>query len=396
MSLRDRGDAGHRLIDADAHLRALIDHSSSAIYLKDAEHRFLMVNRRHMDLWPEKRDFRPGMTAYDIFPAEVADWFCESDDTVWRSGAEFTFEEKVPLADGVHTYVSSEFPVRDAQGRIIAVGGISTDVTELRRAHESIAHKEDVLRRLIDVQEAEKHQLCNEFHEGLIQYVVGSKMILESLDRGRLPADYVARLESVIEHLARGLEDGRRVIRGIRPAALDDLGLAAALEELCRHERPVGPAIDLDVDHAVDLAPAGLQTTAYRVVQEAISNAIRHSGADRVVVSVRRRDTLLDLVVSDDGHGFRPRADGHPGFGLIGMEERVRLAGGDFAVETAPGAGTRITVRLPLEGVVDASDADALCGKRLGGLLSGLKESELIRHLDHPIADSGVGRRTDS
>lgn len=345
---RARLVAERQLRDADAHLRALVDHSSSAIYLKDRQRRYLLVNRRHLALWPEMRDFRPGMTPFDFFPENIAQSFGESDDAVWQSGDAHTFEEGIPHPDGVHTYVSSKFPVRDATGNIIAVGGISTDIQELKQARDSIARKEQLLRRLIDLQEAEKKQLCNEFHDGLIQYAVGSKMLLESLDRGRLPADCLATVDTVIEHLARGLEDGRRAIRGIRPAALDDLGLHAAIEELCGQTWPGGPTVEATIDPAVDEVPAGIQTTAYRVVQESLSNACRHSGADRVRVTLEVEHNLLRIVVADSGRGFDPAGGGRKGFGLIGMEERVRLAGGDFAVDSAPGAGTRLTVRMPL------------------------------------------------
>ena len=345
---RAQRDVEHRLRDADAHLHALIDHSSAAIYLKDRQRRYLLANRRHTELWPEMWNFQPGMKPSDFFPAEIARAFGESDDMVWRSGEDYTFEEDIPHPDGPRTYVSSKFPVRNAKGAIIAVGGISTDVTDLKRAHASLARKESLLRRLIEVQEAEKRRLCHEFHDGLIQYAVGSKMLLESLDRGRLPADCVATVDAVIAHLASGLEDGRRVIRGIRPAALDDLGLAAALEELCEQPWPAGTAVDAEIDPAVDEVDPGLQTTVYRIVQESLSNACRHSGAERVRVVVRRDDAGIDVVVADGGRGFDPGSGGSMGFGLIGIEERVRLAGGALALESAPGAGTQLTVHLPV------------------------------------------------
>lgn len=356
---RTQRDTERRLNDTDAQLRSLVDHSASAICLKDREHRFLMVNRRHMELWSVSRDFQPGMTAFDIFPEEAARWFCESDDTVLRSGVDYTFEEEISLADGVHAYVTNKFPVRDAQGRIIAVGVIATDVTELKQAQENIARKEQLLRRLIDVQEAEKQRLCHEFHDGLIQQAVGSKMLLESLDRTSMPAECLASIDAVIRYLARGLEDGRRVIRGIRPAALDDLGLAAALEELCGHSWPGCPAVTAEIDPAVDGISASLQTTIYRVVQESLSNIWRHSDADRASVTVCRDPDGLDIVVADTGRGFDPGAGGR-GFGLIGIGERIRLAGGDFVLESAPGSGTRLSARIPLGST--ALDTDLVAG----------------------------------
>lgn len=349
-SRRYRRDAERRLRDASAHLHGLIDHSSSAIYLKDRQRRYLLANRRHIDLWPEMRGFQAGMTPADFFPAETARAFAESDDLVFRSGDVHTFEEAIPHTDGPHTYVSSKFPVRDESGAIIAVGGISTDITDLKRAQATVAQKEALLRRLIDIQESEKQRLCAEFHDGLIQYTVGSKMLLESLDVSRLPADCAEVIVTVIGNLGRGLEDGRRVIRGIRPAALDDLGLAAALDELCAQPEVDGPRVEAVIDPAVDAAPEAVQTTAYRVVQEALTNAIRHARAQDVRVTVRLEADGLHVVVADSGRGFDVHARDRSSFGLVGMEERVRLAGGEFGVASEPGAGTRVTARIPLDG----------------------------------------------
>lgn len=343
-----RRETERRLNEADAHLRALVDHSSSAIYVKDRQRRYLVANRRHIELWPGMGNFRPGMTPSDFFPADVAGSFAESDDRVFDSGRKYTFEEDIPHVEGMRTYLSSKFPVYDTDGRIIAVGGISTDITDLKLARASIARKELVLRRLIEVQEAEKQRLCHEFHDGLIQYVVGSKMLLDSLDRSRLPPECSATLDAVIENLSRGLDDGRRVIRGIRPAALDDLGLAAALEDLCGQSWPAGPTIDAEIDPGIDDVSAALQTTVYRVVQESLSNVRRHSEAGRVTLTARKGADGIEVAITDTGRGFDMSTEGRVGFGLIGMEERVRLAGGDFRIEAAPGRGTHVAIRLPL------------------------------------------------
>jgi PAS domain S-box-containing protein len=345
---RARREAERRLRDTDAHLQALIDNSSSAIFLKDRQQRFLLVNRRQLELWPEIRNFRPGMTPFDFFPADLARSAGESDDAVWSSGRPYTFERSYRRGNDIRTCVTSKFPVRDATGAMIAVGGITTDITELRQAQESVARKEKWLRRLIEVQENEKMRLCHEFHDGLIQYVVGSKMLLESLDRSLLQQESAATIDLVIDNLTRGLEDGRRVIHGIRSAALDDLGLAAAIEELCDQTHPGLPGITAMIDPAVNGIPDGLQTTVYRIVQESLGNARRHSGADRVWVTVRVAAEAVEISVVDSGHGFDAGAGDRPGFGLIGMTERVQLAGGEFSIESGQGRGTRVTARLPL------------------------------------------------
>jgi PAS domain S-box-containing protein len=343
-------DAQKQLRHQQSLLQSLVDHSSAAIYLKDLQSRYLLVNKRHMDLWPKMRDFRPGTTPYDWFPAETARAFIESDAQVARTGREFTFTENVVHDGEPRTYVSVKFPVTDDKGDVIAVGGVSTDVTELERTRLHLAHKEQVLRRLIEVQEQEKQLLCHEFHDGIIQYAVGAIMFLESLaedDRG-LSTEARETVTSAAACLRRGVEDGRRVIRGIRPAALDDLGLKAAIEDLLMQMQEAGFTITAQLDPDIDTLPPDLQTTAYRVVQESLSNVRKHSGSTGVEVAIRRTADAVELHVADQGCGFDPQTAGRKGFGLMGMTERVRLVGGECRIESTPGAGARIDVRLPL------------------------------------------------
>ncbi|MGB8853519.1 MAG: PAS domain-containing protein [Pirellulales bacterium] len=350
MDMTEVLDARKQVRDQQSLLQSLVDHSSAVIYLKDLQSRYLLVNKRHIDLFPEMRDFRLGTTPYDWFPTTTAKAFIESDAQVVRTGREFTFTENVVHDGEPRTYVSVKFPVTDEKGAVIAVGGVSTDVTDLEQTRRHLAQKENVLRRLIDVQEQEKQLLCHEFHDGLIQYAVGAIMLLETMAEEDRTLSPEARetVTAAVACLRRGVDDGRRVIRGIRPAALDDLGLKAAIEDLLTQMREAGFSVTAQLDPNIDTIPPGLQTTAYRIVQESLSNVRKYSGSSSVEVGMRRTDDTVELHVADQGRGFDPQAAGRQGFGLVGMNERVRLAGGECRIESAPGTGARIDVRLPL------------------------------------------------
>jgi signal transduction histidine kinase len=209
--------------------------------------------------------------------------------------------------------------------------------------------RERLLRSLMDVKENEKLLLCHEFHDGLIQYAVGSKMLLEGLRESELGEPGLGVVDAVIECLAKGIEDGRRVIRGIRPAALDDLGLRAALDDLADELRASGIRVEAALDPAIDLVPPPLQTTLYRVVQESFNNVRKHSGSDSVRLTVARVDGHVELTTADSGRGFDQSATTAEGFGLLGVRERVRLLGGECDVDSAPGRGTRLRVTLPIQ-----------------------------------------------
>ncbi len=348
LDITERRLAQQTAREKESLLQTLIDNSSAAIYLKDTAGRYLLVNRRHIELWPNMKDFRVGTTPYEWFPDETARSFIASDTEVWQSGETKTFEEEITTTDGRRTYLSVKFPVYGDDGQVVAVGGISADITELEQAREALAEREKLLRSLIDVQENEKQFLCHEFHDGLIQYAVGSKMLLESLREGELPEACGPAIDSVIDCLAKGIDDGRRVIRGIRPAALDDLGLRAALDDLASDLREGGIEVESEVDPDVDGIPAPLQTTVYRVVQESLNNVRKHSGSPRVRVVVCLTPGHIELTTEDFGHGFLPATGSDNGFGLIGIRERVRLAGGTCCVESRTGQGTRVKVQLPL------------------------------------------------
>jgi signal transduction histidine kinase len=257
----------------------------------------------------------------------------------------------------VRTVLAGSAPIHDDHGEITGFIGTVLDITGLERANRELARRERLLRNLIDVQEDEKQLLCHEFHDGLIQYAVGSKMMLEGLREGDAIGPCAAVVESVIECLAKGIEDGRRVIRGIRPAALDDLGLRAALEDLGGDLREAGIAVEATLDPGLDDIPPTLQTTVYRIVQESLNNARKHAGSDCVRIRVDRLADRVEVSTEDFGCGFDETVATGEGFGLLGIRERVRLAGGDCTVDSTPGRGTQVRAWLPLpvEGVPAAA-----------------------------------------
>lgn len=239
-------------------------------------------------------------------------------------------------------------PIHDDHGGVIGYIATVLDMTGIEQANRELAQRERLLRNLIDVQEDEKQLLCHEFHDGLIQYAVGSKMMLEGLREAGAVNPCQAVVDSVIECLAKGIEDGRRVIRGIRPATLDDLGLRAAIEDLAGELREAGIAVEATIDPGLDEAPPPLQTTVYRIVQETLNNVRKHAGTDRVRVRVVRQADRAEVSVEDFGCGFDQATAPGEGFGLLGIRERVRLAGGDCTVESSPGRGTQVRAWLPL------------------------------------------------
>ena len=157
------------------------------------------------------------------------------------------------------------------------------------------------------------------------------------------------------EQVAQIIASLQGLITELRPAALDQLGIAAAADALVeRVSSRSGLQIELDVDldyeagRAATRHSADLEAAVYRLVQEALSNVVKHADAHTARVRIEEEDELVRVTVEDDGHGFDPAAL-HSGFGLLGMKERVALLGGEIEIAEADGGGTRVTVTLPVE-----------------------------------------------
>ena len=198
--------------------------------------------------------------------------------------------------------------------------------------------------------EREKASLARELHDELGGILTPAKMDLAWLQArlGSQP-EYAERMRRLGLLIDQGIDLKRRVIERLRPSLLDHLGLAAAIqwyaEETCR-----AASIDCDIRVAptFERLPADLEIALYRLMQESLSNVVRHSKAKRAVVTLERKPDGLLLQVSDDGVGIQDlEAARRLSYGLVGMRQRVRAMGGTFDVESAPGKGTRVRAFVP-------------------------------------------------
>jgi signal transduction histidine kinase len=202
------------------------------------------------------------------------------------------------------------------------------------------------LRDAIAVSESERSRWAWELHDQTLQGLVGLRVSLSSALRSDRPEALSAAVDEALEDIRVEISNLKHLIAELRPAALDELGLAPALAGLC--DRVAGTS-GVDVAREIDLngadLPAEIETTVYRIVQEALTNVAKHAAAERVVVAVRDTNGVVTVQVRDDGRGFDPLAE-HDGFGLRGMRERVEAAGGRLDVAGDTG-GTSLVALLP-------------------------------------------------
>ncbi len=251
-----------------------------------------------------------------------------------------------------------------------ALSAFAASVAQRLQAERSVEIER--LRYGMEARERERTRWAREIHDETVQGLGALRLKLANARDIDEREALSSAVDAVLDGLGEEIDGLRHLITELRPAALDDLGLAAALEALARRMQ----AIDgLDVQTEIDLGPEHdpkrldpeLESTIYRVVQEALTNVSRHAEAERAVVSVTERDGVVRASVTDDGKGLPeadrlgPRGDGlEGGFGMSGMRERAELVGGDLELVPAPGKGTVMRLAVPLAGRPDPAVLDQL------------------------------------
>lgn len=213
---------------------------------------------------------------------------------------------------------------------------------------------ESLVKQLINAQEEERKLVAYDLHDGLIQQLVGARLHLgefRKLDDYASPeAERV--LNEAISNLTSAVREGRHLIEGLRPSLLDSLGLASAVSELAENMgKPVNWEIEFDDQIGNTRLSPEVEITAYRIAQEALTNARKHAGTNRVDLDLVCTDGWLTVTVKDFGEGFDPThiPQDQRQFGLISMRERAVLLGGTCEIHSHPGQGTTVVTRLPLK-----------------------------------------------
>jgi signal transduction histidine kinase len=239
----------------------------------------------------------------------------------------------------------------DAARRVLEESRLKREASE-----EELKASQTLLRRytahLQETIETERLRIARELHDDLGQRLSALKMDLGWVKR-RVPPDppsLTGKLDEMAASLSEVVGTTRRICADLRPGVLDDLGLGAALEVLVSEfRRRQDVEVSLRTDAGVPVSEKLLGAAIYRIVQEALTNALRHSGASEADVWLRHERERLVLSVTDNGRGLSPDAETHPqSFGIIGMRERVNSLGGTFELASGPRGGTRLVASFPI------------------------------------------------
>jgi signal transduction histidine kinase len=207
----------------------------------------------------------------------------------------------------------------------------------------------DALRRVVAGQELERQRLARELHDETGQALTSILLGLKGIEEGKDEEDVRRSVLALRELVVSTLQDVRRLAVELRPKALDDFGLVPALERLAEtFAEQTNVTVDVEAVLGEERLEAEVETALYRIVQEALTNVIKHANARTVSVVLTRQGDRVAVVIEDDGRGFDPEEARGERLGLLGMEERIALVDGRLLVESRPGQGTTVAVEVPL------------------------------------------------
>jgi len=367
-----------RMIEEELHrerlfLRQVIDATPSMIFVKDHEGRFLLGNAALAHSCGTTVEKLIGRKDADFrrTPDQVAH-FQNIDHEVMSSGrARRIPEEEITQADGqVHWYSTGKVPLFNDDGVCDKILGVATDITELRQTRKELeqrvaertaeivaanealkAQMEERARlenTLLEVAEQEQRRLGQDLHDGLCQSLTGLAFMARSLTK-KLEAQDLAGHAAEAARLAglihQSVEEARNIAKGLHPVVMDSEGLVSALHELAA--RSSGSiSCRLRCEQKVPITDNAVALHLYRIAQEAVTNALKHSSARSITVSLRLRQNLLSLSVADDGCGLSGSDFSTKGMGVRLMKYRADVIGADFAIGPRKNHGTRMTCVL--------------------------------------------------
>jgi PAS domain S-box-containing protein len=259
----------------------------------------------------------------------------------------------------LEAYGSESLAESDTVELLGSLASQAASALENARLYGELADREqrlqDLVEKMLVAQEEERRRVAYEVHDGLAQIAVAAHTYLNAFARQHTHEDIRGRekLDRALELIEQTVEEARRVIADLRPTALDDFGLAAALRLYVEELRSEDCETSYEEALGDERLPVPVETALYRVAQEALTNVRKHADTSRVHINLERLDEGVRLEVRDWGRGFelgKGRTKGGPGerVGLVGMQERITLLGGDLKVHSQPGAGTSVVAEVPL------------------------------------------------
>ena len=356
----ERIAAERALRESEERFKLFMDNSPTLAWIKDSRLRYVYVNRAHVRAHGRVAQDMIGRDDFALWPEPLAREFRAGDEAALAAERPVSRVESVPHAGGrPGHWLVVKFRMPDGTGAP-GVAGVAIDISERveaeRRALASTARSRKLMARLVETQEAERRRVATDLHD-LVGQNLGALSAMLGVVRGEATRKLTSRLLTTLDDMERLLDETTRITREVmtdlRPAVLDDYGLVPALDWYAQ-EFATRSGLRVSVEGGIiePRLPVQTELALFRIVQEALANAAKHSGAAKVRVAVEMGEGRVRLIVEDDGRGFAERADARRrqagGYGLPAMRERAEAVKGTLRVES-PGVGTRIVAEIPYD-----------------------------------------------
>jgi PAS domain S-box-containing protein len=309
----------------------------------------------NMPLWGSSVTALVGTSIFDYVPETARLKMRRHLELTFRSGKRSACEINGVNNDWQSWYSITFGPGNISDGTTAATTALIRNITEHKRTEEIFRASADELRRLTAraeaIREEERTRLAREIHDELGQALTILKLDLSWLHQNLAGPNpkLRKRLKSMIEHVDHTIESVRRISSELRPSILDDAGLVAAIEwQAAEVQKRTGVRIRIDSNSEMTELQPETSVTAFRIVQEALTNVLRHAQASRVQISLKKEADALRISVADNGRGMtQEQMSASNSLGIVGMNERIAKMGGDFAISSRPGKGTRLDMIIP-------------------------------------------------
>jgi PAS domain S-box-containing protein len=344
-----------RLRESEQRFRLMADTTPALVWMCDKEGTVTYLNDRRIKF-----------TGGDVATGLQDTWsaFIHPDDVQSVQAAnkralekqeEFSKEYRLRRQDGVYRWMLDiAAPRVNPDGRFAGFVGSASDITDQKLAQEAL---EKIGGKLIEAQEEERGRIARELHDDICQRLALLSMELEQANRGSNGSGSSQKIEEIRRHCAQIAVDVQALSHKLHSSKLEYLGLAAAIRSFCREfSQQYNVGVQFDDENVPSYLPYDISLSLFRVTQEALQNAQKHSGVDHFSVSLRGSANEIRLEVVDGGSGFDiEKAMSDRGLGLVSMQERVHLVHGTFAIQSIANGGTKILVRVPLAAEMKAS-----------------------------------------
>jgi signal transduction histidine kinase len=321
------------------------------VVVLDRDHRCCLINHTEV-IQPASEVL--GRTPYEYYPPAYRDSTRACVERVFETGKPGSYEVPViSTVDGRERWYECLLGPVFENDKVSAVSLIAINVTARKQTEVAQLRKEhDAIRLLLHAGDRERRLIADEIHDRISQPLAAALLFLDAYER--LAEQNPDRARVACENGRRALHriaaDARVLTSGVRSPVFDKYGLEAAIRHLIhdRRQQPGSPQIEFHTEVAVEKLDSVLENVIYRIIQEGITNALRHSGSNTVRVDLVQDGDVIRIVVQDWGLGFDPQQIKPDCAGLEGIRLRARLLGGTAVIDSSPGLGTRLDVTLPI------------------------------------------------